>query len=187
MGKPVLFTAASRILHWTMAALIIAMLFIGVAMVTSLSNYHRLVSIHEPLGVVIFLLAAVRLINRLYNPPPPLPAGMPRLQQVAAKISHLALYGLMFGLPLVGWAMLSAGDYPLTLLGSWTLPHLLSPDPTLYAWLRRAHTVLAYVLFFTFLAHVAAALFHGLIVRDGVFGSMASLSLRRRASHDTGG
>jgi cytochrome b561 len=183
MTRPV-FTLASRILHWAMAALIIAMLFIGVAMVASLSNYHRLVSIHEPIGIAILALAAIRLINRLFNPPPPLPADMPRLQKVAAKASHVALYGLMFGLPIVGWAMLSAGDYPLDLYGSWAWPHLLSPDPTLYAWLRRAHTALAYALFATILTHLAAALLHGLILRDGVFGSMASLSLRSRVPHD---
>ncbi|MDR4305932.1 cytochrome b [Chelatococcus sambhunathii] len=185
MTRPVVFTLASRILHWTMAALIIAMLFIGVAMVASLSNYHRLVSIHQPIGIAILALAAIRLINRLFNPPPPLPADMPRLQKLAAKASHVALYGLMFALPLVGWAMLSAGDYPIDLFGSWALPRLLSPDPMLHAWLRRVHGVLAYGLFAAFLLHLAAALLHGLILRDGVFGSMATLSFRRRVPQNS--
>jgi len=68
------FALLSRLLHWTMALLILAMLFIGVAMVSSLSDYHRLVAIHRPLGILLLVLVAVRLINRLLSPPPPLPA-----------------------------------------------------------------------------------------------------------------
>jgi hypothetical protein len=64
------FTLFSRILHWTMAAMILAMLFIGVAMVASLADYHLLVSIHRPLGIAILALAIIRYVNRRLNPPP---------------------------------------------------------------------------------------------------------------------
>src|ERR1700734_495924 len=98
------FSLVSRSLHWAMAVMIVAMLFIGVGMVASLSDYHWLVSIHKPLGIAILILVAVRLINRLANTPPPLPKAMPAVLRFAAHASHLALYGLMFALPLVGWA-----------------------------------------------------------------------------------
>src|SRR5437899_9474819 len=100
-----------------MAVLVLAQLFIGIAMVGSISDYHRLVAIHEPLGMLILILVALRLLNRLLRRPPPLPAEMPRLLRVAAQASHLLLYGLMFALPLVGWAMLSAANFPITLAG----------------------------------------------------------------------
>ena len=64
------FTAFSRLLHWTMAAMVLTMLCIGVAMVASLANYHVLVSIHRPLGIAILILVVVRFVNRLLNPPP---------------------------------------------------------------------------------------------------------------------
>jgi cytochrome b561 len=70
------FPLTSRILHWIMAVLILAMLFIGVAMVSSLSDYPRLVSIHKPIGILILVLAALRLVNRLIFPPLPLPSGI---------------------------------------------------------------------------------------------------------------
>jgi len=70
--------------------------------------------------------------------------------------------------------MLSAASYPIVLFGSLQLPPILPHDLAMYAWLRPLHTDLAYLLFATFLAHVAAALFHGLIRRDGVLASMAS-------------
>jgi cytochrome b561 len=167
------FTLLSRILHWTMAALILAMLFIGIGMVASLSNYHWLLSIHRPLGILVLALVAVRLVNRLLNPPPPLPIGMPAWQRFAAHGSHVLLYGLMFALPMVGWAMLSAGGYPVLLYGPWQLPPIVPKDPALFATLRTTHTVLALLLFATFLAHLAAALMHALIFRDEVFDSMS--------------
>jgi cytochrome b561 len=172
------FTPFSRILHWTMAVLVLAMLFIGIGMVASLADYHRLVSIHRPLGIAILVLVAVRLVNRLLNPPPPLPEAMPGWQRFAAHASHIVLYALMFALPIVGWAMLSAARYPIVLYGSLQLPPILPHDVALYAMLRTTHTVLAFLLFATFLAHLGAALMHALIFRDGVFPSMASLKAR---------
>jgi len=166
------FPLMSRILHWIMAVLILAMLFIGVAMVSSLSDYHRLVSIHKPIGILILVLAALRLVNRLIFPPPPLPSGMPVMLRVAAEASHWLLYALMFAQPLVGWAMLSAAGYPVSLVGAFHLPPIVPHDMALYAFLRPLHSVLAFALLATFLLHLAAALTHALIFRDGVFKSM---------------
>jgi cytochrome b561 len=172
---PQRFPYVSRILHWLMAALILVMLFIGAAMVSSLSDYHRLVSIHRPIGILILVLVAIRLVNRIVRPAPPLPAAMPPLLRFAAYASHVLLYALMFALPLVGWGMLSAAGYPIVLVESWHLPSILPHSDGLYAVLRPLHTVLAYLLFATFLAHLGAALTHALIFRDGVFQGMASL------------
>jgi cytochrome b561 len=166
------FPLLSRFLHWLMAALILAMLFIGVAMVSSLSDYHRLVAIHKPIGILILVLVAIRLVNRLFNPPPPLPAGMPSILRFLAHASHWLLYALMFAMPLIGWGMLSAAGYPIQLVGSFHLPPILPHDAALYATLRPLHTVLAFVLFATFLVHLGAALIHALVFRDGVFESM---------------
>ena len=166
------FSLTSRILHWIMAVLILAMLFIGVAMVSSLSDYHRLVSIHKPIGILILVLAGLRLVNRFIFPPPPLPSGMPVPLRVAAEASHWLLYALMFVQPLVGWAMLSAAGYPIALIGAFHLPPIVPHDMALYAFLRPSHSVLAFALFATFLLHLAAALTHALIFRDGVFKSM---------------
>ena len=169
------FPAVSRLLHWLMALMIVAMLFIGVGMAASVSaRYELLVSIHRPLGVAILVLCVVRIMNRFINPPPELPDTVPSLQRFAAKASHIVLYPLMLIMPLVGWGMLSAARYPVVLYGPLRLPPILPHDLTLYAWLRGLHTGLAYVFFATFLANFGAALYHGLVRRDGVFGSMAS-------------
>ena len=169
------FPVSSRVLHWLMAVLVLAMLFIGVGMAASESaRYSTLVAIHKPLGIAILILVVIRIVNRLIHRPPPLPADMPGIQRFAAHASHIMLYALMFLMPIIGWSMLSAAGYPIVLLGPLHLPPILTQNATVYATLRQLHTILAYLLFATFLLHFAAALFHGLIRRDGVLQSMAS-------------
>jgi cytochrome b561 len=167
------FSLLSRILHWVMAAMLLAMLFIGVSMVTSLANYHTLVAIHRPLGILILILVVIRLINRTFTKPPPFPPTMSRQERFLATSSEKLLYALMFALPLVGWGMLSAGHYPIVMFSTVHLPPILPPNPTLYAVLRKGHTILAYLLFGTFLAHLSAVLFHTLIIRDRLLNRMA--------------
>jgi cytochrome b561 len=155
-----------------MAAMILTMLGVGVAMIVSLGDYHTLVSIHRPLGIAILLLAVVRFVNRRISQLPPFPASMSALERRAATASELAMYTLMFVLPLVGWGMLSAARYPIVLYGSVHLPFILPHSALLYAVLRKAHSVLAYLFFFTFMGHLSAILFHTLIVRDGMLKRM---------------
>jgi cytochrome b561 len=176
------FAAFSRLLHWTMAVMVLTMLCIGVAMVVSLGEYHVLVSIHRPLGIAILILVVVRFVNRLVNPPPPFPATMSREERLAATASELAMYGLMFVLPLVGWGMLSAAHYPIVLYGSLHLPFILPHNATLYAVLRKAHTILAYLFFLTFMGHFGAILFHTLIVKDGMLKRMVPWNIRPRVT-----
>ncbi|MFM0226082.1 cytochrome b [Paraburkholderia dipogonis] len=168
------FSPLARLLHWTMAPLIIAMLFIGVGMVATVSRAHdTLIAIHRPLGIALLLLVVLRVSVRITRGSPPLPDDMPTPQRFAAKASHLVLYVLMAAMPLIGWAMLSAAGYPVTLYGPLHLPPIAPHNVELFALLRALHTWLAFALFATVLMHLAAALFHGLIRRDGVFSSMA--------------
>ncbi|HTV41431.1 MAG TPA: cytochrome b [Candidatus Sulfotelmatobacter sp.] len=176
--NPTQFAWLSRILHWLMAAMLLTMLFIGVAMVASLGNYHKLVSLHRPLGISILILAIVRLINRKFTTLPPFPPTMSQLERRVATASERLLYALMILLPLVGWGMLSAGNYPIVMFGPVQLPPILPAHPELYAVLRKTHTVLAYLLFLTFLAHLTAVLFHTLVIRDGLLFRMVPWPVR---------
>ncbi|KQW88291.1 cytochrome B [Acinetobacter sp. Root1280] len=179
------FNLVSRILHWFMAVAILAMLFIGVGMTTSLTWRPWLIDIHRPLGIAILLLVFLRLINRLFYRIPPLPDTVPRWQAFLAHTSHWLLYILMFSLPLLGWATLSAGNWPITLVPGWNLPPIAPIDSTLYAWFRAAHGGLAWLLFAVVLGHLSAALLHAWVYRDGVFSSMALGSIKQLNSPST--
>jgi cytochrome b561 len=176
--NPTQFAWLSRILHWLMAAMILTMLFIGVAMVASVGNYHKLVSLHRPLGIAILILAIVRIINRKFTTLPPFPSTMSPMERRVATASEKLLYALMILLPLVGWGMLSAGNYPIVMFGPVHLPPILPAHPMLFAVLRKTHTVLAFLLFFTFLAHLTAVLFHTLVIRDRLLNRMVPWPVR---------
>lgn len=171
------FTGAQRFVHWLMALAILAMLFIGVGMVSTVGpSYATLIAIHRPLGLLILVLAILRVGLRLWYGAPGLPQDLPRIQVAAAKASHLVLYALFLAMPLLGWAMLSAGGYPIVLYLGIQLPPIAPHDDAWHAVLWTAHRWGAFLLFATILLHVAAALFHGLIRRDDVLASMAPLS-----------
>jgi cytochrome b561 len=167
------FPPLMRFFHWLTAALVLTMLGIGVSMVASLSEYHHLVSIHRPLGILILIVVVIRFINRHFSRMPAFPPTMSSQERSVASASEILLYTLLFLMPLIGWGMLSAARYPIMLFGTIHLPPILPHSVLLYALLRRAHTVLAYLLFLTFLAHLAAVLFHTLVERDGLFSRMA--------------
>src|ERR1700733_5764367 len=171
------FTPLQRLLHWLIAVCILAMFFIGVGMVSTITpKFLPLVAIHKSLGVAILVLALIRLGVRLRYGAPPLPADLPEPMKLAAVASHYALYALMIGMPLIGWGMLSAGAYPVVLYAGWHLPALLPQRDSLHTLLWTAHFYLAFAFFALILLHVAAALFHARVRRDGVFQTMASLS-----------
>jgi cytochrome b561 len=183
-AAPKRFTLLSRLLHWSMAAMVIAQLLLGVTMVASLSYYPLLLAIHRPVGIAILVFAVVRLVNRLTHRPPPFLATMSRLERKVATWSEYLLYALLLAQPLVGWAMLSAGRYPVILYGPLHLPGIAPHNITLYAVLRISHSILAFLLFLTFTAHMSAVLFHTLVLRDRLIDRMALWPTKSAAAAD---
>jgi cytochrome b561 len=176
---PARFALPSRLLHWSMAVMVIAQLLLGVTMVASLAYYPLLLAIHRPLGIVILVFAIVRLVNRLRHHPPPFLATMGRTERRAVTWSERLLYALLLAQPLVGWAMVSASGTPVR-VGSWRLPAIAPHNLNLFAGLHITHVVLATLLFVTFTAHMCAVLFHTLVLRDGLLSRMALWPSRGR-------
>lgn len=164
-----------------MAVLILAMLFVGVAMVASVTLRPTLLALHRPIGIALLVLAVLRLVHRLRRRVPDLPRDLPPWQRAAAHASHVALYALMLAMPLVGWAMVSAAGNPVTLWPGLDLPPIASHDPAVYSVLRLAHAWLARALLAVILLHLAAALHHAWVRRDGVFAGMVTGGRQRRA------
>jgi cytochrome b561 len=168
------FSLPSRILHWLMAPLLLAMLLIGIGMVSTLSPWRPvLIGLHEPLGIALLVLALLRLSLRAAGATPTLPSTMHAWQRHLATLSHWALYGAMLAMPLLGWGMLSAAGYPLPGFAGVHLPAIAPHNVTLYAALRFAHGVCGLLFFLLVIAHIAAGLLHALVLKDGVFDSMA--------------
>ena len=174
------FTLPSRLLHWSMAAMVITQLLVGVAMVASYRYYPLLLPIHRPLGLAILAFAVVRLVNRLTHRPPPFLTTMGPIERRFVTWSEYLMYALLLAQPLIGWAMLSAAQLPITVYGPIRLPGIAPQNITLYTILLTWHKVLASMLFVTFAVHVCAVLFHALVLRDGIINRMALWPAQRR-------
>lgn len=169
------FHPALRVLHWLMAAMVLTMLFVGVGMVSTTGPaYVTLLALHRPVGIAILVLVLLRLPLRLVTGAPALPEDLAPPQKFIAKASHVLLYASMIAMPLIGWAMLSAGGYPVHVTNAIVLPPILPHDLRAYALLRETHTIIALLFFALIVAHLSAALMHGLIRRDGVLRSMTT-------------
>ena len=177
------FTLAQRLLHWLMAACILAMLFIGAGMVSTVApKYLPLILIHKTLGVILLALVLIRLALRLYYGAPSLPDDLPRAMKLGARSSHLLLYGFMIIMPLLGLGMLWAASYPVVLYGDVEIPALLPQSDRGHTLLWNAHVYLGFAFFALVLLHLAAGLFHAWVRRDGVFATISLVRLRDRTT-----
>jgi cytochrome b561 len=175
------YTPVAISLHWLLALLMFGMVALGFYM----SDLHlsplklRLINWHKWTGVTIFLLALLRLAWRVTHVPPSLPQVMTPLLRAAAAGAHLALYALMFVIPLSGWLMSSAQGFRTVWFGVLPLPNLLHKDPALGERLAQLHLTLNIVMLVLVAGHVVAALKHHLADRDDVLLRMLP---RRRGS-----
>jgi cytochrome b561 len=173
MNAAARYSPTAIALHWLLALMILGALGMGLYM-TSLPfspTRLKLYNWHKWAGVTILVLSAARLLWRLtHRPPADLP--MPAWQRRAAHGAHLALYALFFAVPLAGWAYSSAAGFPIVLYGVLPLPDFVAPDRALADTLKALHQALAYALGAIVALHVAGALKHQFIDRDGLLQRM---------------
>lgn len=168
------YTSTAISLHWLVALLIAAAFGLGLYMSDLPISPAKLkyYAWHKWMGVTVLLLATLRLAWRLGHRPPPLSAQMPPWQRRASDLSHGLLYVLMFVLPLSGWLYSSASGYPVVYLGLVQLPDLVGKDKALAGVLHEAHELIAFTLAGLVAVHLAAALKHHFLDRDGLLGRM---------------
>ncbi|MFO1312553.1 MAG: cytochrome b [Burkholderiales bacterium] len=161
-------------LHWTSALLIAAGAGLGLTMVglPFTPDKLRWYAWHKWIGITVFLVALARLAWRWRVPPPPGAATTPRWQARAARIVHALLYALMLAVPLSGWLYSSSTGVSVSYLGVVPLPNLVPKDKALASALLRLHQSLNALLAAAVALHVAAALKHRFVDRDGVLSRM---------------
>ena len=166
------------LLHWLLAAALIGIFVLGSYMTDLPFSPQRLqlYSWHKWAGVVILLLSALLLFWRLTHRPPALPAqieqAMPRWQAIAHHATHHGLYLLFFAVPLIGWAYSSAAGFPIVLFGVLPLPDFVPVSPELAEFIKPWHELSAVAMLLLAGLHVAGALKHVVIDRDGLLQRM---------------
>lgn len=167
------YTRTAVALHWLVAGLIIAAVFLGWTMTSMAISPARLKAFnyHKWVGVTVLALAVFRLAWRLGHRPPPL-LPMPRWQQLAAHGGHALLYLLMLVVPLSGWIYSNATGYPVVYLGKLPLPNLVGKDRALADTWQQIHVTLATALAVLVALHVLAALQHHFLHKDNTLRRM---------------
>jgi superoxide oxidase len=168
------FDGVSLGLHWASVVLIAALFASAwsLALAQDGGAAGAILTLHRSLGVSLWILALVRLGWRLrFAVRPALPADMPRPQKAAAAVSEGALYVLMLVQPLTGLAQSVTRGRPFQLF-VFQAPRLMARDKALTGLFHNIHELGAWLLLSLIGLHVAAALFHGLVRRDGVLQSM---------------
>lgn len=173
---------AQIMLHALMAVWLIATFAFGkyLASLPLSPLKFQLMSYHKWAGMLVLALLVVRIILRLAKHAPALPAGMSQGARLVAHAGHLGLYALMALIPLSGWLMSSAYGIPVVLFGTLPLPDLIAANPELGETLGKVHGLLNTLLLLLVIGHVAAALKHQFIDRDGLLTRMSLRPQRAR-------
>jgi cytochrome b561 len=169
-------------LHWASVFAIMASVVCGLwrELIEHDALRAVLLDLHRQFGLVVLLALCLRLFNRLRYGMASHAGELPALMRWAAAGSHLALYGALLAMPLLGVAVSQAHDVPVRFLGLLQLPALVPADADLADDLSSLHVNLAWALLALVTLHVAAACWHHLVRRDGVLAGMLPLVRRRR-------
>lgn len=163
----------ARAFHWLMALLIIGLITVGLTMGEFEAPFkYQIYGVHKSLGIIVLCLVVARLLWRLTNPTPTLPATLTAPQRLAAHALHLCLYIAMFVMPLSGWAMSSAGGHPVTIFGLIDVPPLMEKNKELGKLFYEVHEYVAYALISAIVAHMGAALVHHYVFKDTILRRM---------------
>jgi cytochrome b561 len=172
--KGTFYNGVARTLHWLILALLIAQFIFAWTMphIGRNTPVTTLISLHFTFGVIIIAVAIVRLLWRLTYPEPEPEAGIPPWQTASARIVHWLLYILLFVVPILGWINASYRGMPIVMFGL-ELPKLIATRAAGWGWTGDVHGYLAdYALLGLVGLHVAAALYHYFVRRDGVLQRM---------------
>jgi cytochrome b561 len=168
------YSPPARLLHWAVAGMIVLQFILAkLADRVGETSELFLLANHRSVGMTILAVAILRLIVRLRVPAPPALA-MPDWQKKASEISHWLLYALLFLLPITGWLMSSASAYSFSWFNLIQIPDLVSPDPQLKEVLEEVHETFAKILLLLAGLHIAAAIKHTVINRDGAMNRITS-------------
>lgn len=175
------YSLAQRVLHWVIALLVVPVLAVGITLgllgfegtkaAFGSDATNALYTYHKTFGILILGLMAVRIAVRLRRGAPAYETPLTGFERVASRLVHVLLYAVLLVMPVLGWLATAAGGYPVQFFG-WNLPGLIGKDKALSETLFWLHGLGGGVLAGLIALHVAGALRHWLVKRDGVMARM---------------
>ena len=169
------YTRTAVVLHWLIGVAVLAQITLGLWMITipkvPIGVRAGWFNVHKSIGITLAVLILVRILWRLFHQAPPLPATMSKWERIAAKANHLLLYACMIVMPVSGYLGSSFTKYPILYWGI-KLPQWGWDSPALKDLFSQVHFVTVIIFIALIALHIAAALKHALIDRDGIVQRM---------------
>lgn len=169
------YRTPARLIHWLTAIIILIMIPVGALMVQDglpRTLQNTLFIMHKNVGTLVLILVAVRLFYRWRNPPQLAHVELPRIQELAAHLTHLGLYAMLIIMPLAGFVRVRAGGFPIEILDALGLTALVPRSEALAEFAKMVHYYGSYAIAGLAVMHIGAALFHKFIKKDGIFSRM---------------
>ena len=174
------YGTVAKLFHWLTVLAILVMIPVGMTMVGEFDRsipeqralQDQLFILHKGLGAALVIFIAARIVWRLTHRPPPLPDSITGIQRFAAEATHIGLYVLLVTMVVSGYVRTVTGGFPIEWLNSLGIPPLLDKNKEIEKVALFIHETAVWLLIALILAHVGAALMHGIIKKDGVFSRM---------------
>lgn len=176
------YSLVQRLLHWGVAVLVLSAIAAGMTLGTlgfegardrfGLDATNALYTYHKTFGVLILLLMIVRVVLRVIAGKPDYFRAMEPWQRILSRTVHTLLYLLLLAMPVLGWLATAAGDFPVEFFGL-HLPGLIGVNETLSEQLFFWHATAGWAIALLVLLHIAGAMYHWRVRRDGVMQRMS--------------
>ncbi|MEP6884140.1 MAG: cytochrome b [Gammaproteobacteria bacterium] len=169
-SSPARYTVVAQTFHWIIAALVVTQFVLANLADDLPIGVHKLALLarHKSFGMTVLMLAILRVLWRLKNPPPELPPAMKPVERMLARTTHIAFYVLLFAMPISGWLMSSAKGFSVSWFSLFQWPDLIGKNEAAFDLLRSTHEILSDVLFAIAMLHILAALKHHFWNKDDV-------------------
>ncbi len=165
---------ASRLLHWFSAVAIFFMFGLGITMINMRLSPMKLEMfiVHKSIGMTLLLIIIVRVLWRLLNPAPNPSKTLSLTQRKIVFLGQIFMYALLFCIPMSGWIINSAANFPLQWFGLFEVPVITAPDIMIQDNAKTAHLFLVCTLGFVVTLHIVAALRHHWILKNDILKRM---------------
>ncbi len=168
------YTGVAKAFHWLVVAMLLVQYSVALllGLILPKSAEDSLIAWHFSMGSSILVVMLARLAWRLTHTPPPPPKDLSTGLQMLSRWTHWAFYAVLIVLPVLGWAAASADGARVSLAGLIPLPLLVSKGDPFGKAMQTMHPTIAISLLAVIALHVAGALYHALVKRDGVIQRM---------------
>jgi len=168
------FDLGYKIIHWLMAVLVLLMFFGIVGFAQAITDEDRMAMLvgHSSMGTLISILVVIRVYKRFVKKDAVPNQHISKLKRQASLTVQFGIYLLLILIPLSGYLTANFHEFPVMVFGSFNINSDLAFDQDLFENLRSIHQLGIYSLMGLLVLHIGAALYHGIVLRDGVLGSM---------------